>query len=187
MSLPLAQGWNWMTFKFPSNPNHPVVLWFCQFAQKINEVSYNSGYALNSRTCLISILAYSWCSFSLKSVNFILYFKICFKNFITVRQCQYESKFYSQVKSVKIFIPYREINAAAGANSSAPRCAYIILWMIPAVKGGWAQSCQMLSVTCISVRSFPCSDGWGVNDKIMEQRKRIFTGSACNDTAMMDF
>lgn len=139
-------------------------------------MSYNSACVLNSRTCLISILAYSWCSCSLKSVTFIFYFKICFKNFMTGRQRQYESKFYSQVKSMKICIPYREINAAAGANSSAPRCAYIILWMIPAVKGGWAQSCQMLSVTCISVRSFVCSDDWGGNDKIVEQsKKKIFT------------
>lgn len=52
---------------------------------------------------------------------------------------------------MKICIPYRNIDAAAGANSSALRYAYIILRMMHAVKGGWAQSCQMLSVTCIFV------------------------------------
>lgn len=107
---------------------------------------------------------------------------------MTVRQHQHESKFYSQLKSMKICIPYREINAAAGANSSAPRCACIIVWVIPAVKGGWAQSCHMLSVTCLSVRSFVCSDDWGVNDKIMEQRKKNLYQDwvllhDCNDTA----
>jgi len=26
--LPTAQGWNWMILKVPSNPNHPMILWF---------------------------------------------------------------------------------------------------------------------------------------------------------------
>ena len=66
-------------------------------------------------------------------------------------QHRYESKFYSQLKYIKICIPYRNIDAAAGANRSALRYACIILWMMHAVKGGWAQSCQMFSVTCIFV------------------------------------
>lgn len=48
-------------------------------------------------------------------------------------QHRYESKFYSQLKPTKICIPYRNVDAAAGANSSALRYAYIILRM---VKGG---------------------------------------------------
>ena len=52
---------------------------------------------------------------------------------------------------MKICIPSRNIDAAAGANSSALRYAYIILRMMHAVKGGWAQSYQMLSVTCVFV------------------------------------
>ena len=26
VSLPMAGGWNWMSFKVPSNPNHSVIL-----------------------------------------------------------------------------------------------------------------------------------------------------------------
>lgn len=70
---------------------------------------------------------------------------------MTVSWHQYESKFYSQLKTIKNCIPYRNIDAAAGANSSALRYADIILRMMHAVKGGWAQSCQMLSVTRIFV------------------------------------
>jgi len=42
-------------------------------------------------------------------------------------QHRYESKFYSQLKYIKICIPYRNIDAAAGANRSALRYACIIL------------------------------------------------------------
>lgn len=54
---------------------------------------------------------------------------------MTVILHQYQSKFYSQLKSMKICIPYRNIDAATGANSSALRYAYIILRMMHAVKG----------------------------------------------------
>lgn len=55
---------------------------------------------------------------------------------MTVSWHQYESKFYSQLKTIKNCIPYRNIDAAAGANNSALRYADIILRMMHAVKGG---------------------------------------------------
>ena len=36
MSLPMAGGWNWMSFKVPPNPNHSVILRFYDLYAKIH-------------------------------------------------------------------------------------------------------------------------------------------------------
>lgn len=59
------------------------------------------------------------------------------------------------------------MDSAAGANSSVLKYAYIVSWMMHAVKDGWTQSCQMFSVTCIFVGHLRIMMFGGVNNKIL--------------------
>lgn len=90
---------------------------------------------------------------------------------------------------MRICTPYSSADAAAGACSSALRCACITLRAMRAVKGGWAQKLPDALCALHICRSFVLFAGWSVNDKIMEQTKKNLyqiwnLHHDCKDTAL---
>lgn len=67
-SLSMAGGWNWMVFEFPSNPNHPKILWCLFFLN--SEFTFTSiliDSAFNSSAITLGYVFFNF--FKLENIN----------------------------------------------------------------------------------------------------------------------